>query len=51
MQEMQETNVQLLSWEDALKEKMATYSGKSQDTEAWRATVHEIAESRIWLSN
>ena len=29
MQEMQETQVQFLGWEDPLKEKMATYSGKS----------------------
>ena len=50
MQELQEMQVQSLSWEDALVEGMATYSSIlawriPMDRRAWWATVHGIAES------
>ena len=38
MQEMQETQVQSLGWEDSLEESMATHSG------AWWATVPRVAK-------
>ena len=41
-----------LSWEDTLEEGMATHSSILAwriplDTEAWKATVHSVAKSRI----
>ena len=47
---MQETWVRSLGWEDPLEEGMATHSSIlawriPMDRGAWRATVHEIAES------
>ena len=48
---MQETWVQSLSWEDPLEEGMASHSSiyscleNPMDREAWRATVHGVAES------
>jgi len=46
-----ETQVQFLGWEDLLEEGMATHSSIlawriPMDREAWRATVHEVAESQ-----
>ena len=54
MQEMQETWVWLLCWEDPLKEGMATHSsilaGRfPRDRGAWGAIVHGVAKSQIWL--
>ena len=54
MQEIQETWVQSLAWEDPLEEGMTTHSSIlawriPMDTEAWQATVHRVAKSRIWL--
>ena len=53
-----ETWVWSLGWEDSLEEGKAThyplqYSGLENfmDRGAWQATVHEVAKSRIWLSN
>ena len=51
MQEMQETQVRSLSWEDPLEEEMATHSsilaGKNlRDRGAWQAAVHRMAKSR-----
>ena len=53
---MQETWVQSLSWEDPLKEGMATHSSilawrSPVDRGAWRATVHGVAKSQTQLSN
>ena len=49
MQEMQETRVQSLGWEDPLEEEMATHSSilawKSMDRGAWWATVNRVTES------
>ena len=50
MQEMKETQVQSLGWEDPLEEDMATHSSIlawriPRDRGAWRATVHGVAES------
>ena len=43
---MQKTWVRSLGWEDPLKEGMATHSSTlATDRGAWRATVHEVAES------
>ena len=47
---MQETWVRSLGWEVPLEESMATYSSIlawkiPMDRGAWRATVHEVAES------
>ena len=52
MQEIQETWVQSLAWEDPLEEDMTTHSSIlawriPMDTEAWQATVHRVAKSRI----
>ena len=54
IQEMQETWVWLLCWEDPLKEGMATHSsilsGRfPMDRGAWWAIVHGVAKSQIWL--
>ena len=52
LQEMQETWIQSLGWEDPLEEEMAAHSsilaGKSHK-ERW-ATVHGVAESQTLLS-
>ena len=53
---MRETWVQSLGWEDPLEEGMATRSSILAwripiDRGAWRATVHEVARSRIQLNN
>ena len=53
---MQETWVQSLSWEDPLKEGMATHSSilawrSPVDRGAWRATVHGVAKSQTRLSD
>ena len=53
---IQETWVQSLGWEDALKEGMATHSSIltwrfPMDRGAWRATVHRVAKSQTRLSN
>ena len=50
MQEMQETQVGSLSWEDPLEEGMATHFSViawriPMDIGALQATVHEVAES------
>ena len=55
MQEMQETKVQSLSWEEPLEEETATplqYSclENPKNGEAWRATVHGVTKSRTGLS-
>ena len=49
---MQETWIQSLGQENALEEEMVTPLQRScqdnrMDREAWRATVHRIAKSRI----
>ena len=48
--------IQSLGWEDPLQEGMATHSNivswrNPMDSGAWRATVHEVANSRTWLSD
>ena len=53
---MQETWVRSLDWEDPLEEVMATHSSIlawriPMDKKAWRARVHEVAESWTQLSN
>ena len=50
MQEMQETWVQSLGWEDSLEEGMATHCSIlawriPRDRGAWQATVHGVAKS------
>ena len=48
MQELQETQVHSLSWEDALKEEMATHLSILAweiDRGAWWAAVHGVTES------
>ena len=50
MQEPQETQVRLLSWEDPLEKGMATHSSIlawriPMDREAWQATVHGVTKS------
>ena len=55
-QEMQETWVLSLSWEDPLEEGMATHSSILawrilMDRGAWRAAVHGVAKSQTQLSN
>ena len=50
MQEMQETQVQSLGWEDALEKEMATHSNilaleNPMDRGAWWATVLVISKS------
>jgi len=47
---MQETHVQSLNWEDPLEKGMATHCSIlawriPMDREAWRATVHGVAQS------
>ena len=54
VQEVQQTCVQSLCWEDPLDEGMETHSsilalGNPIDREAWRATVHGAASSQIRL--
>ena len=54
LSEMQETQVQSLSWEDPLEESMATHSQYSclenpLDRGAWWATVHGAAKSQTQL--
>ena len=49
---MWETWVQSLGWEDPLEKGMATHSGIlawriPMDRGAWRATVHEVTESKM----
>ena len=51
---VQETWVQSLDWEDLLEMGMTTHSNNlawriPMDRGAWRATVHGIAKSWIWL--
>ena len=51
MQEMQQTQVQSLGWEDPLEEEMATHSqysclGNPMDRGEWLATVRGVAKSR-----
>ena len=46
---MQETQVRVLGWENALEKEMATYSSilawkNPLDREAWWATVHGVAD-------
>ena len=50
MQETLEAWIQSLNLKDILEKEMATHSqysclGNSMDRGAWRATVHEVAES------
>ena len=45
MQEMQETQVRSLGWEDPLEEEMVTHSniqGNHMDRGAWWAVVHRV---------
>ena len=56
MQEMQETLVPSLGWEDPLQEEMATHSTIlawriPMDRGAWRATVQGVAKSQTRLSD
>ena len=51
MQEMQQTQVQSLGWEDPLEEGMVTHSSIlawriPTDRGAWQATVHGVAKSQ-----
>ena len=51
MQEMQETQVQSLGWEDPLEEEMATNSSilawrVPLDRGAWQSTVHGVTKVR-----
>ena len=51
MQEMQETQVQSLGWEDVLEKEMATHSNilaleNPMDRGAWQATVYGVARVR-----
>ena len=55
MQETQKIRVQFPSWEDPLKQGMATHSSilawrMPMDKGAWWATVHRAAKSRTLLS-
>ena len=50
MQEMQETQVWYLCWEDSLEKEMASYFSILARG-AWQATVHGSAMSWTWLSN
>ena len=55
LSEMQETQVQSLSWEDPLEESMATHSQYSclenpLDRGAWWATVYSIEKSWTQLN-
>ena len=55
MQQMQETQVKSLGWEDHLEKEKATYSSiltwkNPMDRGAWQATVHGDAKSQTWLS-
>ena len=55
-QEMWETQVQSMGWEDSLGWEMATHSSIlawriPMDTGAWRATVHGVAKSRKQLKS
>ena len=47
---MQDTQVQLLGWEDVLEREMATHLvfllGNLMDRGGWRATVHGVARVR-----
>ena len=50
VQDTQETQVQSLSWEDALEKEMATHStilprNNPMDRGAWQATVHGVIKS------
>ena len=50
MQEPQETQVQLLGWEDPLEKGMATHSSIlawriPMDREAWKAIVHCVTKN------
>ena len=54
MQEMQETQVWSLGWEDPLEKEMATHPwilAWKMDREAWQPAVHGITESQTWLSD
>ena len=51
MQEMQNMQVQSLSWEDSLQEEVATHSSilawkNSMDRGAWKATAHGVTKSQ-----
>ena len=53
MQELQETQIRSLHWEDPLEKGMATHSSILAweiTWGAWRATVHGVAKSWTWLS-
>ena len=47
MQEMRETRVCFLGWEDPLEKEVAT---RPMDRGAWRATVHGMAKRQAQLS-
>ena len=56
MQEMQETRVQSLDWEDPLEKEMATHSRILawrilMDRGAWWATAHGVTENQTRLSS
>ena len=56
MQEMQETQVLSLGWEDLLQKEMATHSRilawkNPVDRGAWWATVHGVVKSQTQLSD
>ena len=55
MQQMQETWVQSLGWEDPLEEEMTTYSSilawkNPMDRGIWQAIVHGVMKNQTWLS-
>ena len=53
-EEMQETQIQPLSWEHLLEKEMATFQdfclGNPKGRRAWWATVHGVAMSQTGLS-
>ena len=55
-QEIQETRVQSLGWEDPLEKGMATHSSIlawriPMDRGAWQATVQRVTKSQTWLND
>ena len=55
-QEIQETRVRSLGWEDPLEKGMATHSSILAwripvDRGAWWATVHRVTKSQTWFND
>ena len=54
VQELQDTQVQSLGWEDPLEKEMETHSSIlawriPMDRGVWQATVHRVTKNRAWL--